>query len=722
MITPSTRSFARLSRAWLALPALGAWSALCGQTPAASSPAGAAARPASGGEVVQLSEFTVSAERDLGYATTNAIGVTRTNTAIIDTPQAVNVINQEFLRDAVASELFDVLKYVSGVSIESNVGDSVMIRGYTVRGQYTDGLSDNQNQTQAGAEPFLFERLEVLKGPSALVYGSHATGGVLNRVRKTPQWQSRGEAAVTLGNHAQRKAELDYTAPLNDQFAYRLIGVWREEDLNNGVNTRFSWFERWNLYPMITWRPLPRVQVKVVGEFMHEEGFKHWGDNAQFAPFAPNGPTTFGRLPRDFTFSDPWATNDNDKRAVWAAVEAQLAPNWSLRLAGYVNDWKHDVHDILPAGMQANNTLMNRTGRFIYNYDFDQTIALDSIASLKLGPSDHKLLFIAQHYEADNDTGTLSANAPPPLAIFDPVYNYTALVNPRLTANTNSQGESQSVSVQDHARFFEDRIQLIGGARWDKYRSHADNLLTGVRGPRNRGDTWTYKAGAVWKPLKDLSFFYNYAETFTPNFGNNPDGSTYVPSYGVVNELGLKTALREGRITATVSVFDLELQNIITGHPDPALSSAGWRVQHTKQTTKGVEADVILSLVPGWDLSLAGSALDMALPGGLIPRNAPEQTLAAWTRYKFQDGALKGLVIGGGWNRKGRSPAEAGNLIWFPAFSTFDAFAQYHWNKYRFSLNVSNVADKWYLSRGINRNIFWSGPERLIKFRVSYLF
>jgi outer membrane receptor protein involved in Fe transport len=249
------------------------------------------------GDIVQLSEFTVSAEKDVGYSTTNAIGVTRTNTAIIDTPQAVNVINQEFHRDAAASELYDVLKYVSRVSIESNVGDSVMIRGYTVRGQYTDGLSDNQNQSQAGSEPFLFERIEVLKGPSALVYGSHATGGVLNRVRKTPGWKSAGEVAFTAGDHSQLKAELDFTAPLNDQFAYRLIGVYREEDLNNGVETRFSWFKCWNFDPMITWRPLPKVQIKVVGDFLHEEHFKHWGDNAQFAPFAANGPTTFGRCP-----------------------------------------------------------------------------------------------------------------------------------------------------------------------------------------------------------------------------------------------------------------------------------------------------------------------------------------------------------------------------------------------------------------------------------------
>jgi outer membrane receptor for ferric coprogen and ferric-rhodotorulic acid len=78
--------------------------------------------------------------------------------------------------------------------------------------------------------------------------------------------------------------------------------------------------------------------------------------------------------------------------------------------------------------------------------------------------------------------------------------------------------------------------------------------------------------------------------------------------------------------------------------------------------------------------------------------------------------------VGGGWNRQGRAPAEAGNVVFFSAFSTIDAFAQYRWGKYRFSLNVSNLTDKWYLKRGINRNIFFSGPERSIKLRVAYTF
>jgi outer membrane receptor for ferric coprogen and ferric-rhodotorulic acid len=310
-----------------------------------------------------LEQFVVNATQDNGYSTTNAIGVTRMNTPLIDIPQAVNVLTREFLTDTNAGELYDALKYVSGVAIESNVGDSVMIRGYTVRGQHTDGFADNQNQSQAGSEPFLFERLEVLKGPSALVYGSHAIGGVLNRVRKTPQWKPAGLLSLTVGDHAQYKGEFDYTAPLSDKLAYRLLSVYREEDLVNGVETKHAHFERWNLDPMVTFRPTKKMQLRIVGEFMHEDGFKHWGDNAQLQPFVANGATTFGQLTRDFTFSDEQSQSGNDKRAVWASLETEVNEHWSLRLAGYVNRWYHDTTDILPSGIQANNQLMNRTWR-----------------------------------------------------------------------------------------------------------------------------------------------------------------------------------------------------------------------------------------------------------------------------------------------------------------------------------------------------------------------
>jgi iron complex outermembrane receptor protein len=378
--------------------------------------------------------------------------------------------------------------------------------------------------------------------------------------------------------------------------------------------------------------------------------------------------------------------------------------------------------DILPAGIQANNRLMNRSFRTIANDDYDFTTAVDSIYNFTLGPSTHKFLAIAQRHEGWGYETRINGASPPPLDILDPVYGYVGPVNPVLATRTHGENESRSVSFQDQASFFEGRLQLVGGARFDWYTTQTENRLTGVLGPENKGDNWTYKGGVIYKPIKPVSVFYNYAETFSPNFGANPDGATFRPQIGEINEVGVKTALLDGRINATFAYYDLVLLNILTADPDPTRASAGWRVQNARQETKGFEADLFLSLTPNWELMLSGAVMDISLPSGLLPRNAPEKTASAWTRYKFSEGPLKGFALGGGWNWQGESPSDAGNLIFFDDFSTVDLFAQYTWNNYKFALNVSNAADEWYLARGINRNIFYSGPERLIKLRVSYAF
>src|SRR6185436_18258359 len=181
---------------------------------------------ATGDETVTLKEFIVTDSADLGYSTPNAIGLTRSNEALIDTPQTINVLNQQFLQDFNPVELADVYQLVPGVTIESNVGDSTMIRGYTVRDQFTDGMVDNQNQSQMGAEPYQYERIEVLKGPAGLVYGSTNIGGLTNRVRKAPKWKPRGELAVTYGSFKYTKTEFDYTTPIGKNFATRLVATY----------------------------------------------------------------------------------------------------------------------------------------------------------------------------------------------------------------------------------------------------------------------------------------------------------------------------------------------------------------------------------------------------------------------------------------------------------------------------------------------------------------
>lgn len=685
-------------------------------------------------EVVELSPFEVSAERDVGYAALTSIGATRTNTPIIDLAQSVNIINEEFLTDAAPNELYDVLRYVSGVSIESNVGDSVMIRGYTVRTQYTDGLVDTQRQSQLGAEPFNYQRLEVLKGPSAIVYGSHAIGGVLNRVRKTPQWEAGGEIGLRIGTNNQFKAEIDATGPLGDSVAYRIIGTYRDEDMVNGVGVDNAFAKRWTLMPMLTWRLSDTVQLKVLAELLNEEAFKHWGDAFMLRDssggFSADSEVSFdnpswGELPRSFTVSDEQSQGENSKRLLSGALEVQATEKWSLRGVIQGNRWSHDVVDILPTGIQADNQSMPRLWRNIVNEDFDLSAAIDSITDFNIGSSDHTLLVIGQYQDFDNFESRFDDGNRPILDVFNPVYGYEGPVNPLpYRTNRKNQGSSWSFSGQDHMKFFDGRFHAVLGARYDSYESQEINHISGtpVPGDVESGDEWSYKGGLIYKFTEDMSIYYNYSETYDPNFDLQPDGSAFKPEEGVINEIGFKMALDDGRYTMTVSYYDLQLQNLTSPDPDPDRASAGWSIQEEKQTTKGLDLDFITMLTPQWSLMVGGSKLDVEIPSGRAPRNVPEETAYLWTRYSFGEGAVDGLAIGGGINWQSESAAANDNYYFFDSYYSIDLFAQYTYKKVSFALNVTNATDNWYLSRGINRNIMYAGPERQIRLTVRYLF
>jgi iron complex outermembrane receptor protein len=735
-------AFARAAGSVAALSVLTAL--VSGQSAAPPSPAKPPMTAQGEDEAVRLNEFIVTDSQDIGYSTTNAIGVTRTNTALIDTPTTINVINRQFMEDFQVGELFDALKYVAAVTIESNVGDSTMIRGYTVRDQYTDGMVDNQNQSQAGAEPFQFERIEVMKGPNALVYGSTAIGGVTNRVRKAPQFKPAGMVGLTLGNHNQLKTEFDYTAPLTKNMAYRLIAVYRSEDLVNGVNARFANFWRWNVNPMVTYRVNATSRIRVVGEFMTEQGYKHWGENGMFQPFTPirrtgittfgvrpenGGISTFGLLPRDFTFGEEQGESRNTKQSATVYYETSPIRDLSIRLTGTASWWYHDVEDIIPIGMAANNREMTRLWRTITNDDFYATAAMDAVYNVKIGKTEHKLLGIFQYTKKDryqnivnNNPSTLGPGTIPNLDIFDPIYRPYTPPNPIFSNRQYGQDRNHNVSFQDHAKFFGDKLQLVGGARNDTFTTHTDNNLTGARGALNRGKKWTYKYGAIIKLLPSYSLFYNHSETYSPVFGTQPDGSRLPHQEGVIEEAGLKMNFFQGRVSGTLSAYDLKLENLLNPDPDPVRAAAGWRVPTALQQTKGIEADAFITATKNWQFNVGGAQMRVTTPNGLMPRNSPRYTGNFATRYRFSDGMLKGFAMGGGITWKGKAPVDALNSYSLDKYWVSDVWVNYGWRKYRFQLNVSNVTDRFYLQRSVSKEQVFQGPERLIKFRVTRTF
>lgn len=507
------------------------------------------------------------------------------------------------------------------------------------------------------------------------------------------------------------------------------------------------------------------AQVKVIGEFMSEKYLKHWGENTTFTqqydpnssasgtpllaypwgteiqfgvPFRQGGITTLGLLPRTFTFAEEDAFVRNDKQAGTLSLETQITPEWSLRVLGNAHWWDHMAMDYIPQNIQRNNRIVPRNIRPIANDDFTATFALDSVFNFALFGGQHKLLSIMQSEYQSNSYPIWGAapGTPQPHAIdlFNPVhlgYTPTALV---LTQNQYSNNYKFGFATQDHAKFIGDKLQLIAGVRWDWFASQTKNLLltSNQNGNRNTGADWSFKYGAVFKPIRALSVFLNHSETYNPNFGVQPDGTSFDHQQGKIDEIGVKSALLDGRVAGSIALYQLKLENIVENDPDPVRAAAGWRTLSAYHQVKGGEVDLFLTVTPNWQINMGTGILDMKLPTGvgqaalhgdkLITRNLATTTASGWTRYDFRSGPLKGMAVGGGVSYKNKIPVDANNLFFFPAVTTADAFVQYGWGKYRVALNVSNIMDEQYIMRSVAALQMFYGPERLIKLRVSRKF
>ena len=225
-----------------------------------------------------------------------------------------------------------------------------------------------------------------------------------------------------------------------------------------------------------------------------------------------------------------------------------------------------------------------------------------------------------------------------------------------------------------------------------------------------KGNTWTYNYGAVFKPTKSYSLFYGHSETYAPNTTVNPDGGTFDPQLGAVNEIGLKMAFLDGLIAGTISTYRLKLTNIILIDPDPVRAAAGYRVNSGFQETTGYEADVFLTVTRGWQLNVGGSSIDVTTPNRIFPRGSAKKSANLATSYRVNDGPLKGLSFGLGWIYKSKFNVETAALTdrvaryYLPAYDYGSAWLSYNWKRYRFQLNVANVTDEWYLIRSVSKD------------------
>lgn len=514
----------------------------------------------------QLPAVRVSASRDaetgtgpvLGYVARRSLGATKSDLPLAETPRAVSVITDDQLRDRKVLTVEDAVAYTAGVNVGMSGNDprfdEISVRGFdvTTDADYRDGLRQPNTGwlSYSHTEPYALERLEVVKGPDSVTYGQISPGGLVNRVSKRPSRDAVRELEIQLGTHNHQQAQLDLGGEISpgSDWQYRVVGLARKANTGTvGVNDDSLY-----LAPALTWSPSARTQVTFLS---------HWN---QFE--TAGSPKPF-QMP-DGTLTDFWNGDidfDGLRQRQWAVgyeARHQFADGWSVRQNLRHGRVRTD-NQYLEGTLADDGSTLLRDSYGVY--ETMRTLAVDTALEGRLatGSLQHALTLGLDHSRLAADVSYLYGSAPS-ISMDSPNYRQTIGRPDTLLVAQGVKGTQTGLYLSDQISL--DNWRLSAGVRRDTVRQTQTDLTTGDRVHQTDHAT-TASLGALYRIDSTWSPYLSLANSFIPQFGSNLAGEALKPTRGRQMELGLKYQPDGGRVSHTVSVFNLVQQNVKTRDP-----------------------------------------------------------------------------------------------------------------------------------------------------------
>ncbi len=697
---------------------------LAAQPAPASAPA-AASTPARGAkateEVVELDKLDVTAAPEDSYVATRSSVGTRTGAPLAETPQSVSVITADFLRNVNAQNLQESLRYTAGVRAEmyglDNRGDWFTLRGGSEGSTLLNGLRLPLSGYWGNVrnEPYAFEQIEVLRGPSSVMAGQNGPGGVINLVSKVPQVARSGEVNFQVGNYQTFQGSFDLTGPAGDSgtVLYRVVGLARD----GKTQVDHTDDRRQFLAPSLTWRIGERSTFTILTEFQHD-----WStNNVGFFPWqgmilpAPNG-----RIPdRTFIGEPEWDKYEGTRYRLGYIFENKLNDTWTLThdarfdhvdgdlLGMYANFWE----GLQPDGRSVNRTwYASRTRTDVANAD------LKAIGTFESGPVEQTVLVAFDYLWSDNGIRS-DGGAAPALDVYTPAYGVFPKPLVDLGPTDRVRSDQFGFTVQDQVKL-DGRFVFVPGLRYDIARADAT-------GAGYDTDALTGRFGVVYLAPHGWAPYASYSESFEANGGTDADGDAFDPRRGDQVELGVKWTSPDQRFTASTAVYELHETNRLTTDPlDPTAS-----VPQGEVTVRGFELETAASLRV-WQFTANYTYTDAQVTESSTPGDAsldqqlqgiPLHSAAAWVVYKFTDFGLPGLRTGLGVRYVGETEDGTGNpLLDTPSNTLWDGLVSYERGPWTYSLNATNLFDKEYIATSLSRGDSWFGVRRKVSATVTY--
>jgi iron complex outermembrane receptor protein len=624
----------------------------------------------------------------------------------MDVPQSVQVINSDMIEDQGARDIRDLYRNVPGVSADNYA--TVTYRGFSQDVTYYDGLRGDPFQTFSVPQLFTIERVEFLKGPAGMLYGSGSPGGTINYVTKKPSDVFGGNVRLIGGGRNRYGGSADVTGPLDAAGDITARAGLFYEDMSSYRDKASSRTFVGDAGMAVKLVPDTKVTVQLTD---YDQNLP--GNRLRGIPIDADG---------NFYAKRSWNHNDPDDYIRYNGLVTQarldskltdaLSFNAAARWFKYNEDQKYHepvaLRDTDADGVYDTITREYRDQkRKVEGLSFGANL----VAKVSTGSIDHTILLGGDWYREDSIGTNYATRSVPTRSLIDP--DYTTDSRPDLSNVIPSYSDARAlrrgVYLQEQMGLGE-HIILVAGLRRDSF-----DDTDYIEGAKASAAATTWRTGAIYKPRKDVSLYVSWSEAFEPQSVTDQSplaGGPFAPETGSQWEVGAKTDLMDGRVQATLAAYQIVRRNVLQiDDSQDAVNGIDQLAPIGEVTSKGIEATLTADITKDWLVSanyayndtrvtssVEGQSVDRSV-GGRFP-NAPQNKAGFWTRYQIA--AIDTAFSVGGQYVSSQIDRSGDRL---KPFTVFDATISHDFGIFDAKFRIENIFDKFYAVSG------FTGPK-----------
>lgn len=632
---------------------------------------------------------------------------TKTATSNLTIAQSISTITRSQLDDQNPQTVKDALNYTAGVLSVSDATqryDSVFLRGFGGFGTATriadfwDGLKLPRGQAFAlpAIDPYLLDHIDVLKGPSAVLYGQTSPGGLINQSSRAPSHETRHQVFITGGQHDRLDSGFNTQGAIDEaeQWQYNITGVSRR------ANTRYANVdeERNAANISLRWTPDHNTFLQLNGFYQKDPKGGYFNS---IYPQSMASPQYRGVLDEDLNVGDP--SFDHYQRQQYALgyqFEHHVNHQISISSKARYSDIDLDFKNLQMAAAVTDEGLLPRQAAHsiesVDGFVTDNRIQID----FNTDAIQHRLI-TGIDFQHSNSYWDYRFGPAPALDLNNPQYGIKA---PSLSTIIDNRQTLQQTGlyIQDQATL--DHLHATFGIRrdWTQQRTH--HALTSTKQKQSSTAT-TYRAGLLYQFDNGLAPYTSYATSFEPTVGADITGSSFKPSKATQWEAGVKFSPDEIPAIITLSAFHIRQKNVLT--PD---TTPGFNVQQGEVRSQGIELEARGQLNEQLSIIAAFTALDTEVTESTVksnigkrPQAVPDHYGSTWLNYRINQGVLSGLTVGSGLRFVGSRFSDDDNTIKTDHYTLIDLAVRYNLAQLmpslagaEWTLNVNNLFDKTY--------------------------